>query len=1027
MPTQRDIIDSFNSAGIAAFGIAMPILAPNWTDANTPTASDADMSLSLASGTWLGPAAGTLTRIEGSSVGVTLVRPNGALVTGPGMLLTLYPHLYLRLVRLYAKVLEGSDGSHSVRPVPRYFFFAGSLDSSDKSGGINPGDEVSQTGVMTIYDTDGMPIDPVAVATAFFALMNKHHVLQKNKPFDPNPQVKSIADLAAATETRLRMSDFAGKPYDGSHLNGKTNVAVASGLFKLSGTGGITKEAASASFPAADRRLMLLGPATTGKLSDSFTPLAPASGITLKRDFFSMRVVQLKPYLLGTPDPDYRATQLEHRPTIRIHEAMSLLADGNDVMAAGAAALAGSPDEALVVAQKIEGTFAVPPAAGTSAHWPAFPATSATPDPAGPLAIALRDSFNPTAHFFDDGDPNTANVDVVLTLNGLPVEAHVRVYNRKFVTDAKEARGDGVGGTVPAGGSITLFLKDPLALRRPGIPDSATLIPEHPILRFDVIVVKRTGESRIYGNVALPLATDTAPPPGPTGSNPFGSAERRGISNSGVLGLGIHGGSLPNDILEAILAMASDGPPRDAPRWPTMARRDLMVAGHSGGNWRGVLAGGRLTAETHSAQPRLGSPGGLGGRETQVVGVSSQNGRLAFDIARMAFRRTTNIVTRMEALAEDRWNEPAEPAEANGTVAAAVLQSISRFCETPELAILLPIIDPAGFTFPSTFNALVDLVKSKLVPGNIPFRQQILNAIDTLKNDNTLNENKKDRLFNELYGEIVSACYGRRDAQWALKDAIGRARRFIYIETPGFAATQKDYAAAGQTVPPYAADLLAAMAARLQAATGLHVIICTPKFPDFAAGYEPMAANEAADRRTRVLALPTASAVDGSRVVSFHPVGFPGRPSRLESTVVIVDDVWALVGSSTFRRRGLTFDGGSDVVFTDVDLVDGRSSNIANFRRQLMAARLGVNTSKTDAFGVMPDANFVTLNDGVEAFHTIRSMLFAGGLGKIERLFNGDMGIPPDGVSFDLANPDGQEFDLASALALTILAGLNAF
>jgi hypothetical protein len=68
------------------------------------------------------------------------------------------------------------------------------------------------------------------------------------------------------------------------------------------------------------------------------------------------------------------------------------------------------------------------------------------------------------------------------------------------------------------------------------------------------------------------------------------------------------------------------------------------------------------------------------------------------------------------------------------------------------------------------------------------------------------------------------------------------------------------------------------------------------------------------DRRARILGLPP------ERVVFFHPIGFPGRPSRIESTVVIVDNTWAMVGSSTFRRRGLTFDGGSDLVFTDTNL-----------------------------------------------------------------------------------------------------------
>src|SRR5436853_7617428 len=88
--------------------------------------------------------------------------------------------------------------------------------------------------------------------------------------------------------------------------------------------------------------------------------------------------------------------------------------------------------------------------------------------------------------------------------------------------------------------------------------------------------------------------------------------------------------------------------------------------------------------------------------------------------------------------------------------------------------------------------------------------------------------------------------------------------------------------------------------------------------------------------------LPSAKDFDNSRVAAFHPVGFPGRASRLESTVVIIDDLWAMVGSSTFRRRGLTFDGGSDLVFSDLDLVDGVSPAIVDFRRKLMASRLGI-------------------------------------------------------------------------------------
>jgi hypothetical protein len=507
----------------------------------------------------------------------------------------------------------------------------------------------------------------------------------------------------------------------------------------------------------------------------------------------------------------------------------------------------------------------------------------------------------------------------------------------------------------------------------------------------------------------------------------------------------VTGLTLSEATLTILQALTGETTPRDAPRLPTMARRDLLVAGLSGANWTGVLAGGRLAPEIHSAGARLGAPGGLGGRETQVVGVSSQNARLAYDIARMAFRRTTNIVDRMNSLSGNAWNEPAQPAAlpagsastaSQGTIAGAVLQTIAPLCETPELGLLKSLVESNLTSIPANFDALVGWLEEQVntlaasttvtsstflsgIVNNI--KTQIITALSNLKDNSTLNESTKERLFNELHRELMTACFGRRDAQWALGGAISNARRFIYIESPGFASTQKDYGA-GVTVPAYALNLIEQLRTRLNQASGLQVMICTPKFPDFPPGYESFSAQEAADRRARVLGLPP------ERVVAFHPIGFPGRPSRLESTVAIVDDVWAMIGSSTFRRRGLTFDGGSDLVFTDIDLVKGRSAAIADFRRKLLADRLGVPASTTNSFGTMPDPTFIRLADGVEAFYAVREGLVAGGLGKIERLWNGELPgvtpVPP--ISLDLGNPDGIEFDLLGTLALAVLAGLNS-
>jgi hypothetical protein len=904
------------------------------------------------------------------------------------------------------------------------------------------------------------------VASSFIAIMKAHHPLQARgltDAFEDNPALAQIAALATTPQVHLHLCDAAGAPYDGAHLTGVTAVGSGSGLFTLNAatgtgsdlTGTVGKEAASTSYKEEVRRLLLLGPATTGRLSDSFHPPAMGAlptGVALTRDFFRLRVAQLDKLLLGTKNAAFVGAQLEQAPRLRVHESVRLLSDGNDVLAGGNLALLGTPRESLAVAQRIDGAFDVPEDLGGAARLPTFPPFAGTPSTA-PLTAALKASLAPAAQYFDDGDPATANTDVILTLNGLPAGAWVRVYHRKFIEDAREARGDGAGGVVPASGTLILRLRDPLGLRVPGRAEGAITVPLPATLRCDLCVTKRDGSSRIYGNVSAQITSSTTTDaPSLGGTNLFAAANLRGVSNAGVLGLGIRGGTLPTDTLQAILALTGEANPRDASRLPTMARRELMVAGLGAGtSWKAVLAGGRLTGETISFDPRHGAPGSPGGRETQVVGAFTQNGRLAYDIARMAYRRSKNVIERLIGLADSKWTEPAEPAElpattvatpgaASGTFAGAVLQTISPFCETPELAILKTFLDGSPSSLPRTFNDLIDWVKANLVPGAIPFRQQLLDALDGLKTNSTLTETDKERIFNELHREITSACYGRRDAQWALADAIGRARRFLYIESPGFTSTQKDYGAGA--VPPYAADLLAKLRDRLAAAPGLHVMICTPKFADFAAGYEPLAAHEIDDRKKRVLGRaaegPTPAIAglealnlgpEASRVVAFHPVGFPGRPSRVESTVVIADDTWMLLGSSTFRRRGLTFDGGSDLVLTDTDLVRGSSPAIARFRRELLAARLGVAAAEVNGFGRMPDPSFVRLADGVEAFYVIRERLRAGGLGAIERLWKGELPgqtpIPPDAVSMDVANPEGHEFDLATALAVSVLASLG--
>ncbi len=1027
------LADTITGVGIAAWGAAMPVLSPTWTDGTAPSADDAAMALDLAGGSWRAPFAGTVAvPTDGGSLPITLVGAGGDPLPGTGALvLTMHPQAHLRLTRLYAEVLEDAAGGLAVRPVPLHM----RVEAAGAAGGnVAAGEDLGAAGRCTLHDASGLPIDPLAVASAFTALMTAHEPLQARAigaPFDAANQVSAIADQGGAAEVRLRLADHAGRPYDGARLSGITEVDAGGGLFTLDGAT-VGKDAASGSFPAARRRLLRLGPATSGTLGESFTPPAVPDGVTITRDFFSVRVVELGTFLRGTPDPGWDGTKVHDEPEVRLDEAVTLVADGNDVLGAAGRALAGAPAESHVVAQAIDGAFPVPSAPGDAARWPAFPATAGTAAPAGPVPVALRDGLAMTAGFLADGDPATADVDVVVTLAGLPEEAHVRLYPRVFGPDAREARGDGAGG-IARGGTLALLLRDPFRLRLPGLAESAVTIPSPARLAVDIVVVKRTGESRIFGNVAADVAAPAAiaAPPAP-GPNPFGGAPRRGVSSAGVLGL--RGPAIPagtTDLLGVITALTGEGQPRDASRLPTMAHRELIVAAQTDGTWRAVLSGGRLAPELHAADARRGAPGGLGGRETQAAGAAVEGGRLAWDLGRAAFRRTTRLDTRLREIGASRWDQPAEATTPLGTVAGAVLQTIAPSCATPELAVLRAVdaIDPDSTTRPQTFDELVDWVGDNLVPDGVPFRQEIIDALEDLKDDDTLSESSRERLFEEAEREVMTSAYGRRDAAWALRDAIGRARHSIYIETPGFTPTQRGPAAEGEPVPPYAVDLVGALASRLNAAPGLHVAICTPRAPDFAPGYEPAAAYEAAARRTAILGLPTASSPDASRVVAFHPVGFPGRRSRLESTVVIVDDTWALVGACTLRRRGLTFDGSTDLVLTDMATEEGVCPSLRAFRRRLQADRLGIAATSPSPFGPMPDPSFVRLADGVGAFHVIRELLVAGGLGRIERLWSGTTpGTAPIApMDARLADPDGEEFDLAGTLALAVLAAQSSF
>jgi hypothetical protein len=1057
------VTQALQTHGLNAFGISMPQLAQDWAPegstgsysvpAATDTTSD-PFKITISSGNWGAPLTAAFAVIDpskGQTLPVTLQGFDGTAQNQGGVLLTVLESVWLRLNWLYSQALETAP-TGSTRPefalglpyrqVPRYFFYPGQTISSQTEGLAEAQADLTFGGDLYIYDNDGLPIDPIAVMSAFNALMIKFQLLQTGTATSTPALGTALTSLLSTADVQLRLVNPDGSPYTGSGLANLTPLTGG----QIAGVNTITTSGTAVTVQTGTD--IVFGPAN-GRLTNTFTPPTLPSGITLQRDFYTLRVVGLAEYLVGAvpvADPSF---QCQPAPDVRVNEGLTLLTNGNDVMGAVGSVLTTSASPALAVAQALDGAFtlptlpAQPTAPGTQAQWPAFPPPSATVVATATLSVTLPQSLTITAGWFNTSATDYTKVDVVVTITGFPttsssttsslVGAWVRLYTRLFGVDAVQQRGDGQGRVVPSNGTISIYLTDPLGLKNipnPGQPASAISIPSNATLSFDMVVILPNQVVRIYGGLSAKIAAGptTAPAFSPGTNNSTATATLGGVSNSGILGLGKPVNlTPPSDLAGWLALLTGDGNPRDATRLPTMARRELLVASQTSSKWSGVIGGGRLTKEAVCSLPRLGEPGGYGGRETIVTGASTSGGQLAYDIARHALRRAQSIVDRIPTLAKSAWAVPTaptaltagqQPTATSGTFAGAVLQNISPYCETPELAPLLA-------SNPTTINDFISGLVSTAsgLPSTLGLQQDVINALNSLMTPQPAGTTAPSAaallVAQEILRECATSAFGRRDSQWALQQALAQARNFVYIETPGFCSTAD---LTQSPLPSYAVDLIGVLNARMRHLPGLRAMVCVPKNPDFATGFEGMASYEVNDRYNILVGQPSshpiiANQLPTSQTVGFHPIGFPGRYSRIETTVIIIDDCWALVGGSTFRRRGFTFDGSSDLVFTDMQQVHGRSPAIRDFRRALMAARLGI---PVDA----EHPSYVQLNDGQRSFQLVRQMLQSGGLGYIDLLWSGftpNVTATP-ALTMDQANPDGRSFSFGQAAITSAFA-----
>jgi len=137
-----------------------------------------------------------------------------------------------------------------------------------------------------------------------------------------------------------------------------------------------------------------------------------------------------------------------------------------------------------------------------------------------------------------------------------------------------------------------------------------------------------------------------------------------------------------------------------------------------------------------------------------------------------------------------------------------------------------------------------------------PFAQALTSARDSLNGQitaGTANDNR-GRIATEVERRMVTSIFGRRDTEWALRQAITQARQFIYLETPGFGSTHLLYNP-GDNDPVQinvTYDLLAQLASALSTNPALRLILCFPKLTDYPARFSNHVAYELKDQQYRL-------------------------------------------------------------------------------------------------------------------------------------------------------------------------------
>jgi hypothetical protein len=376
---------------------------------------------------------------------------------------------------------------------------------------------------------------------------------------------------------------------------------------------------------------------------------------------------------------------------------------------------------------------------------------------------------------------------------------------------------------------------------------------------------------------------------------------------------------------------------------PGMERRELVVSSSTANVSRAVVGGGPALGNRHGLLPHAdGHPMCPAGPDVVAVGASIQGPAVRGIAEYVRERVSANTVALATTAAGADIAVPAAPASDSLWIAG--LRTVAAGVEA-EVG-LSHLLDAAlGDAYP--FGSGLDEIRDFLSGGGVPLPSSLTDPAG--------------RAARALDRRFMAAARGAREGATAVAAALARAEDLVVIETPALDNNHFGSEAADRI------HLLETLVIRMDNRPGLRVVLCVPVFFDASV---PKALQRSRDRELRRALDSLVAGSRQQRVAVFSPSAGPGRSLKTATTTVIVDDAWAMVGTTHLWRRGLSYDSSYAVAVFDDRLEAGRPQEVLNFRRQLCADRLGVAPSD------VPD-HPADLVDGV------RALVTRGGFGRL--------------------------------------------